>query len=157
MMQTALLEVKNLSFSRADRVIFRNAAFSLAPKESLGLCGPIGCGKTTLLRILTGLERPQAMTLSLEGVPVTAQRDFQRLRRKVGCVLQNPDDQLFFPEVIEDVMFGPLNLGLSYAQARTRALDVLSMLGIANLAESISFRLSGGQKRLPASLRWNPK
>ena len=53
MMQTALLEVKNLSFSRSDRVIFRNAAFSLAPKESLGLCGPIGCGKTTLLRILT--------------------------------------------------------------------------------------------------------
>ena len=147
MMQTALLEVKNLSFSRADRVIFLNAAFSLAPKESLGLCGPIGCGKTTLLRILTGLERPQAMTLSLEGVPVTAQRDFQRLRRKVGYVLQNPDDQLFFPEVIEDVMFGPLNLGLSYAQARSRALDVLSMLGIANLAESISFRLSGGQKR----------
>lgn len=141
MMQTALLEVKNLSFSRADRVIFLNAAFSLVPKESLGLCGPIGCGKTTLLRILTGLERPQAMTLSLEGVPVTAQRDFQRLRRKVGCVLQNPDDQLFFPEVIEDVMFGPLNLGLSYAQARSRALDVLSMLGIANLAESISFRL----------------
>lgn len=85
MMQTALLEVKNLSFSRADRVIFRNAAFSLAPKESLGLCGPIGCGKTTLLRILTGLERPQAMTLSLEGVPVTAQRDFQRLRRKVAA------------------------------------------------------------------------
>lgn len=148
MMQTALLEVKNLSFSRSDRVIFRNAAFSLAPKESLGLCGPIGCGKTTLLRILTGLERPQTMSLSLEGVPVTAQKDFQRLRRKVGCVLQNPDDQLFFPEVIEDVMFGPLNLGLSYAQARTRALDVLSMLGIANLAESISFRLSGGQKRL---------
>ena len=147
MMQTALLEVKNLSFSRSDRVIFRNAAFSLAPKESLGLCGPIGCGKTTLLRILTGLERPQTMSLSLEGVPVTAQKDFQRLRRKVGCVLQNPDDQLFFPEVIEDVMFGPLNLGLSYAQARTRALDVLSMLGIAN-AESISFRLSGGQKRL---------
>ena len=141
MMQTALLEVKNLSFSRSDRVIFRNAAFSLAPKESLGLCGPIGCGKTTLLRILTGLERPQTMSLSLEGVPVTAQKDFQRLRRKVGCVLQNP-------EVIEDVMFGPLNLGLSYAQARTRALDVLSMLGIANLAESISFRLSGGQKRL---------
>ena len=131
MMQTALLEVKNLSFSRSDRVIFRNAAFSLAPKESLGLCGPIGCGKTTLLRILTGLERPQTMSLSLEGVPVTAQKDFQRLRRKVGCV-----------------MFGPLNLGLSYAQARTRALDVLSMLGIANLAESISFRLSGGQKRL---------
>ena len=63
-------------------------------------------------------------------------------------MLQNPDDQLFFPEVIEDVMFGPLNLGLSYAQARSRALDVLSMLGIANLAESISFRLSGGQKRL---------
>lgn len=150
MMQTALLEVKNLSFSRSDRVIFRNAAFSLAPKESLGLSGPIGCGKTTLLRILTGLERPQTMSLSLEGVPVTAQKDFQRLRRKVGYVLQNPDDQLFFPEVIEDVMFGPLNLGLSYAQARTRtrALDVLSMLGIANLAEDISFRLSGGQKRL---------
>lgn len=119
MMQTALLEVKNLSFSRSDRVIFRNAAFSLAPKESLGLSGPIGCGKTTLLRILTGLERPQTMSLSLEGVPVTAQKDFQRLRRKVGYVLQNPDDQLFFPEVIEDVMFGPLNLGLSYAQART--------------------------------------
>ena len=153
MMQTALLEVKNLSFSRSDRVIFRNAAFSLAPKESLGLCGPIGCGKTTLLRILTGLERPQTMSLSLEGVPVTAQKDFQRLRRKVGYVLQNPDDQLFFPEVIEDVMFGPLNLGLSYAQARTRALDVLSMLGIANLAEDISFRLSGGQKRRAALLR----
>ena len=138
MMQTALLEVKNLSFSRSDRVIFRNVAFSLAPKESLGLSGPIGCGKTTLLRILTGLERPQTMSLSLEGVPVTAQKDFQRLRRKVGYVLQNPDDQLFFPEVIEDVMFGPLNLGLSYAQARTRALDVLSMLGIANLAEDIA-------------------
>lgn len=160
MMQTALLEVKNLSFSRADRVIFRNAAFSLAPTESLGLCGPIGCGKTTLLRILTGLERPQTISLSLEGVPVTSQRDFQRLRRKVGYVLQNPDDQLFFPEVIEDVMFGPLNLGLSYAQARSRALDVLSMLGIANLAESISFRLSGGRSGWspsPASLRWNPK
>ena len=100
------------------------------------------------------------MSLSLEGVPVTAQKDFQRLRRKVGYVLQNPDDQLFFPTVLEDVAFGPLNLGMSPDAARERAIETLKSLGMSGFEDRLTHRLSGGEKKmvtLAGVLAMNPE
>ncbi|MCH1932871.1 ABC transporter ATP-binding protein, partial [Shewanella sp. A25] len=74
--------------------------------------------------------------------------DFQQLRKRVGFLFQDSDDQLFCPTVLEDVAFGPLNLGLSASAARDKALQVLASLGMANFAERITYRLSGGEKRM---------
>lgn len=122
----------------------------LAPGESVELYGPNGSGKTTLFRCLTGLEKNWQGSILLEGQPVRNEKDFQNLRKHIGYSLQNAEDQLFFPSVIEDVSFGSLNLGMSEAQARERALATLDLLGIATLSESLSYKLSGGQQKLVA-------
>ena len=144
-----LIEVKDLTFGYRGRPpLFDGAALAIHEDDQIGLWADNGTGKTTLLRILTGLVRPQSMTLTLDGRVISDEEGFRAVRRHFGFVLQNPDDQLFFPEVLDDVMFGPLNLGLSYEEARERSEAALGELGIAELAHAESFRLSGGQKRL---------
>lgn len=109
--------------------VFRDLNFSLTDSEKIGLYGPNGCGKTTLLKLITGLLTPQAGDVCFEGTPVKTEAEFRSLRCAVGYVLQNAEDQLFFPEVIEDVSFGPLNLGRSQAEALKDAEETLETLG----------------------------
>ena len=144
-----LLQVKNLSFGfTGTSRLFDGASLTIHEEDQIGLWADNGSGKTTLLRIITGLQKADAMELTLDGKPVTDEQGFRQVRKSFGFVLQNAEDQLFFPEVIDDVMFGPLNLGLSETEARKAALEALSRLGISQLANADSFRLSGGQKRL---------
>jgi cobalt/nickel transport system ATP-binding protein len=144
-----LLQVKNLSFGfTGTSRLFDGASLTIHEEDRIGLWADNGSGKTTLLRIITGLQKADAMELTLDGSPITDEQGFRQVRKSFGFVLQNAEDQLFFPEVIDDVMFGPLNLGLSETEAHKAALEALSRLGISQLANADSFRLSGGQKRL---------
>ncbi|MBD5558033.1 MAG: ABC transporter ATP-binding protein [Desulfovibrio sp.] len=149
-----LLDIRDLSFAYAaggaSRAALHDVSLTLKAGQRLGLYGPNGSGKTTLFRCITGLETPQKGEIFLHGAPVRTEKDFRELRRAVGYVLQNADDQLFFPTVLEDVAFGPLNLGLGNAEARARAEETLGSLGLADYAERLAHRLSGGEKTLVA-------
>ena len=146
----------SVSYPRADAEhtanipVLRDVNFALHEGEHIGLYGPNGCGKTTLFRCITGLVRPSAGEIVFACRPCTGEADFVRLRQQVGFALQEADDQIFFPTVLEDVAFGPLNLGLSQQEARERALDCLGQLGVAAFAQRLVHQLSAGEKRLVA-------
>lgn len=149
-----ILDVRGLSFSypseNGRRAALRDVDLTLLPGQRLGLYGPNGSGKTTLFRCITGLETIGTGEIRLHGTPIRTEKDFRRLRRAVGYVLQNADDQLFFPTVFEDVAFGPLNLGLDAEEARARAGETLAGLGLADYGQRLAHRLSGGEKTLVA-------
>jgi cobalt/nickel transport system ATP-binding protein len=125
-------------------------SLSLKDGERVALTGPNGSGKTTLMHIIMGLVPPSRGSIAAFGSTLESQEDFASMRRRVGFLFQDSDDQLFCPTVEEDVAFGPLNLGLTHAEARERAEGTLVSLGIAHLRKSITHRLSGGEKRLVA-------
>ena len=122
--------------------------FSVYPREIVALCGPNGAGKSTLIEHLNGLLTPDIGRIQVFGAEIEKDR-LESVRRMVGIVFQDADSQLFSPTVLEDVMFGPLNLGLTTDEARERARWALEIVGITDL-EKIPHNLSGGQKRLVA-------
>ncbi len=149
-MTTPLLELRQVQFDYPARAVLREVNFQLAAGERVALIGANGAGKTTLLHLLVGLVRPSAGQVFAFGRERRCEADFQAVRAQVGLVFQDADDQLFCPTVLEDVAFGPLNLGQSPAQARAVALETLALLGLAEFAERVTYRLSAGEKRLVA-------
>lgn len=116
--------------------------------RKLAILGPNGSGKTTLLLLLNGTYQPTRGEIRLDGRPVGYGRRFLNgWRRRVGLVLQEPDDQLFAATVEQDVSFGPLNLGLSADEAARRVREALAALRIAQLADRPTHALSFGQKK----------
>lgn len=134
--------------SGGTRSVLRDVNLSLKPHHRIGLYGPNGSGKTTLLRCITGLNQPSGGRVLFHGREMKSERDFHDLRVAVGFVLQNADDQLFFPTVLEDVAFGPLNLGMSPDAARERAIETLKSLGMSGFEDRLTHRLSGGEKKM---------
>ena len=124
--------------------------FSVNDGEFVAVVGTSGSGKSTLLHLLMGLLRPQSGQVLHRGVPLTSEADFATLRREVGFLFQNSDDQLFCPTVLEDVAFGPLNHGASPAEARDVAQATLERLGFAGFGSRVTHRLSGGEKKMIA-------
>lgn len=149
-MTTPLIELQRVHFDYHDRTVLRELDFRLAPGDRVALIGSNGAGKTTLLHLLVGLKRPSAGRILAFGCERASERDFHQVRARVGLLFQDSDDQLFCPTVLEDVAFGPLNLGRSPEQARADALETLDHLGLADFAERITYRLSAGEKRLVA-------
>jgi cobalt/nickel transport system ATP-binding protein len=147
---TALFDLADVTVERAGRRILDRVNLRLDAGERLALIGANGAGKTTLLRTLVGLERPTSGRLTAFGAERTVEKDFREVRALAGYLFQDPDDQLFSPTVIEDVAFGPLNLGLAPKDAVARAEATLERLALAHLARRITHRLSGGEKRLVA-------
>ena len=130
MTQTPLIELHNITYSYPEHPpIIDNCCFSIS-SEHIGLIGANGSGKTTLLHLMVGLLKPQSGTIIFDGNPVNKEKEYRVLRKNVGFLFQNSDDQLFSPTVIEDIAFGPLNLGLSPEEARERARQTLTELGL---------------------------
>jgi len=144
------LDGVTVRYAGADRVALDAVDLAIASRERIGITGDNGSGKTTLLHALTALCPIASGTLRHRGEPVTTEAERHALRREVGVVFQHADDQLFSPTVIEDVAFGPLNLGWGSAKATERSHALLERLGIGALADAVTHTLSGGQKRMVA-------
>ena len=144
----SLLEADGISAGYRDRKVFRKLSLSLQEGERVGLCGDNGSGKTTLLWSLVGLIPLVSGTIRWRGRSCENETDWISLRREATLLFQDPDDQLFCPTVMEDVAFGPCNLGLSMEQAESRSMAVLEQLGLSSYASRMSHKLSGGEKRL---------
>ncbi len=147
---TPILALEGLSFGYPGRPLFEGLDLALYPGERVGLMGPNGVGKTTLLRLIVGLLRPSSGNIRYEGRPCQTEEDFRFLRRNVGLVFQDPDDQLFCPTVAEDIAFGPLNLGVPRKQIPQLVSSILKLLGLEGFEDRVTYRLSGGEKRLVA-------
>jgi cobalt/nickel transport system ATP-binding protein len=148
-MNLPLFRLTGIRFAyEADRPVLDGADFVLAPGERVAVVGSNGAGKTTLLHLMVGLLKPQAGEVLAFGQVRRAERDFREVRRRAGLLFQDPDDQLFCPSVAEDVAFGPLNLGKSRAEADAIVTRTLDRLGLSGLADRVTHKLSGGEKRL---------
>ncbi len=146
----ALIEFRSVAFSYDGRPVLDGIDLRLFPGERLGLIGAMGSGKTTLLHLAVGLLKPTAGVVRAFGVDRRSEADFRTIRGRVGLVFQDSDDQLFCPTVLEDVAFGPLNMGRSPAEARGDAAEALAEVGLEGFEDRITYRLSGGEKRLAA-------
>ena len=146
MVVAPLIEVRGLSFRYEDGTLALNGVdFRLEPGETVALLGPNGSGKTTFLLHLIGLLRGEGEIIVC-GRPVRRENlDF--VRRKVGVLFQDADEQLFMPTVLEDVAFGPLNQGLPPQEAQRVALETLAQVGMQGAAGRAPYHLSAGEKR----------
>ena len=144
-----MIEFEHVSFSyESDRPVLRDISFRIERGESVGLIGANGAGKSTVMKLLLGLIRGEGRIL-VDGIEVS-KATLPEVRRKMGFVLQNSDNQMFMPTVYEDMMFGPLNYGLSREEAEKRVDAVLEGLGLADLKQRHNHRISGGEKRMAA-------
>ncbi len=151
MSEPPILKLENISFRHTGKpFLFNDLHFILHAHEQIGLYGPNGCGKTTFLRLITGLEKPEKGQILFHGKPITDNAILYRLRCNTGFVLQNSDDQLFLPTVLDEVAFGPLNLGMTQQEAKKRAIKTLNKLNLKMLANSPIHTLSGGEKKMVA-------
>jgi cobalt/nickel transport system ATP-binding protein len=127
----------------------RNLSLHIGHGEAVAIVGSNGSGKTTFLSHLNGVLFPSSGTVNIGGYPVS-KKTLAQIRRTVGMVFQNPDDQLFMPTVYDDVAFGPLNLGFPPADVEARVTAALKTVGALELRDRPPYRLSGGQKRAVA-------
>jgi cobalt/nickel transport system ATP-binding protein len=152
------VEISGLNFSYPDgSPALAGLSLTIAQNERVALAGANGAGKSTLLLHLNGLLRGRGVTVL--GLPVN-NANLKELRRKVGFVFQNPDDQLFCPNVFEDVAFGPRNLNCSAEEVRRRVQAGLRAVGLAGCEKRSAFHLSVGQKKrvaLAAVLAMRPE
>ncbi len=154
------MEVRRLSYYQPNGIkALDEVCFRLNKNENLTLLGPNGSGKTTLLLHINGTLKGTG-GIFIEGHEVTPS-NLSEIRRSVGIVFQDADEQLFMPTVLEDVMFGPLNLGMSAAEAEVSAKSALADVGItSDLLQRPPFHLSQGEKRrvaLAGVLAMQPK
>jgi cobalt/nickel transport system ATP-binding protein len=144
-----IINLKDTTYSYSgNKFVLDNLSFQLHSGERIGMVGPNGSGKTTLFHIIMGLLRPSSGRVELFGKPAYEEKDFREARKKIGLLFQDADDQLFSPTVLEDVAFGPLNLGKSPDEARDIALKTLARLDLFDFENRITYKLSGGEKRL---------
>jgi energy-coupling factor transporter ATP-binding protein EcfA2 len=144
------LEVRDLSYRYPDgKQALRAVTFAVEEGECVGLIGPNGSGKSTLLLHLNGVlpERPQGPSaVTVLGLPATA-GNLPTIRRSVGLLFQDPDDQIFCPTVYEDVAFGPQQFGMSDADVRSAVQEALARVGLAGFDRRSPHHLSGGEKQ----------
>lgn len=145
-----IVEARNLEYTYPDGTeALHDVSFRIIHGESVGIVGANGAGKSTLLLHLNGSFWPGRGDVRIGDFPIT-KKNLDSVRRTVGMLFQDPDDQLFMPTVHEDVAFGPLNLGLPDDEIDARVIDALERVGALHLKNRPPYRLSGGEKRAVA-------
>ena len=143
-----IVDVDHLSYHYPDGTkALHDVTFRVVHGESVAVVGANGAGKSTLLMHLNGTLPPASGRVVIGDLPVTA-GTAREVRRTVGMVFSNPDDQLFMPTVGDDVAFGPMNLGLPLEDVEARVRSALEEVGALELADRPPYRLSSGEKRL---------
>ena len=144
---TAALDLDGVVYVYPDgRRALAGVDLAIQPGERVALLGPNGAGKTTLVLHLNGILQPSAGTVTVGGLAV-AQPHLREVRRRVGLLFQDPDDQLFMPTVAEDVAFGPANLGIRGDDLDLRVERALAAVGMGDVADRPPHHLSFGQRR----------
>ncbi len=142
-----IVEVKKLKHTYPDgTAALREVSFRIIHGESVAIIGANGAGKSTLLLHLNGYLSPSSGEIRIGDYPLT-KATLPDIRRTVGMVFQDPDDQLFMPTVYDDVAFGPLNLGLPGEEVEQKVRAALEQVGAAHLADKPPYHLSGGEKK----------
>lgn len=142
-----LVEAIGLSYVYEDgTAALRDVNFRITHGESVAIIGANGAGKSTLLMHLNGHLAPTSGEVRIGATPITP-ATLPAIRRTVGLVFQDPDDQLFMPTVFEDVAFGPRNLGWPEAEVEKRVREALQCVGVWNVRARPPYRLSGGEKK----------
>ena len=142
-----IVEAKDLEFAYPDTTqALLGISFKITHGESVAIVGANGAGKSTLLLHLNGYLTPTSGQVRIGDFPLT-QETLQEVRRTVGMVFQDPDDQLFMSTVYDDVALGPLNLGLPIEEVDSRVKTALETVGVLALKDRPPHRLSSGQKR----------
>ncbi len=145
-----MIEFQNVSFAyEIERPVLTDVSFRIGEEESVGLIGANGAGKSTVMKLVLGLLTPTSGTVLVDGEPV-GKKTLADVRRKLGFVLQDSDDQMFMPRVIDDLLFAPLNYGVPREEAEKKADAVLRSLGLTEFRDRYNHRLSGGEKRMTA-------
>ena len=154
------LAVSGLTFTYPDGTEAVNGVdLEIATGERVAVLGPNGAGKTSLLLLLIGVLEAQTGSIEIGGLRLEP-ANLGEIRRRLGLVFQDPDDQLFMPTVQEDVGFGPANLGLRGPELTMRVKEALDAVGEADLAERAPHHLSGGERRrvsIATVLAMNPE
>ena len=144
-----MIEFQNVSFAyEKDRPVLKNLSFRIGKGEAVGLIGANGAGKSTVMKLLLGLVEGEGKIL-VDGIEV-GRGSLAEVRRKLGFVLQNSDNQMFMPTVYEDMIFAPLNYMLSRKEADARVDEVLGRLYLQDLKHRHNHKISGGEKRMAA-------
>lgn len=141
------IEVDNVFFTYPDgHEVLKGVQCSIAHGEKVALIGANGSGKSTLMSHLNGVQLATSGNVKIDG-SVISRENLKNIRRKVGIVFQDPDDQLFSPTVFDDVAFGPLNLGLPKNEIEARVKEALEIVGLQGFEERSSFHLSFGERK----------
>jgi len=142
-----IIEAKDIYYAYPDGTpALMGISFRITHGESVAVIGANGAGKSTLLQHLNGCLFPKAGSLRIGDSPLK-KSTLNAIRRTVGMVFQDPDDQLFMPTVFDDVAFGPLNQGLPPDEVASRVNRALEIVGAAHLKNRPPYKLSGGEKR----------
>lgn len=144
-----MIEFKDVSFSY-DKItsVVQNIDLVIEKGETVGLIGANGAGKSTILKLMLGLLKPEGVIL-VDGLAVKKE-NLSDIRKKVGYVLQDSDNQMFMPTVYEDMMFGLRNYGMPAEAAEQQVDEVLEQLGLQELKYRHNHKISGGEKRMAA-------
>lgn len=143
-----IISVSDLSFGYdSKRKVLENINFQLKKGEAVGLVGANGVGKSTLLRILVGLNTGFQGDVMVNNIPLE-KKNLKTIRKNVGYVFQDADSQLFMSTVFDDVAFAPRNYGMSEAEVNEKTMEALKVVHIEQLKDKQIYKLSGGEKKL---------
>ncbi|UCG31017.1 MAG: ABC transporter ATP-binding protein [candidate division WOR-3 bacterium] len=147
MENSIVVNLSNINFGYKEDLLLRDLNFVLRDGDRIGIIGPNGCGKTTLLYLIMGLLKPHKGGVEIFGRKRVREDDFVEVRAKIGFLFQNSDDQLFCPSVREEVAFGPLNFGKRGREVENIVDESLGSVGLEGFKQRVPYHLSGGEKR----------